>query len=91
MWVMLRFNRRTVGLLAPGLLAFLITVLSVADMFQPRLCDGVILESRVPGERVVRPVVVGSGQVPLAASGAQTAWRRRLTALRRGKSPAPGG
>ncbi len=61
MWVMLRFNRRTAGLLAPGLLAFLIAALSVADMFLPRPYDGVILEADVPGARVVRQVVVGSG------------------------------
>jgi serine phosphatase RsbU (regulator of sigma subunit) len=48
-------------LLAPGILAFLIAALSVADMFLPRPYDGVILESDVPGSRVVRYVVPGSG------------------------------
>ncbi len=54
-------NRRTAALLAPGILAFLIAALSVADMFLPRPYDGVILETDVPGSRVVRQVVQGSG------------------------------
>jgi len=47
--------------LAPGILAFLIAALSVADMFLPHPYDGVILEADVPGARVVRAVVPGSG------------------------------
>ena len=47
--------------LAPGILALLIAVLSVADMFLPRPYDGVILEADVPGARVVRAVVPNSG------------------------------
>jgi serine phosphatase RsbU (regulator of sigma subunit) len=47
--------------MAPGVLAFLIAALSVADMFLPRPYDGVILEADVPGARVVRQVVPGSG------------------------------
>ena len=47
--------------LAPGILAFLIAALSVADMFRPYPYDGVILEADVPGARVVRAVVPGSG------------------------------
>ena len=48
-------------LLAPGIVAFLIAALSVADMFLPRPYDGVILESDAPGSRVVRQVVEHSG------------------------------
>jgi serine phosphatase RsbU (regulator of sigma subunit) len=54
-------TRRTAVLLAPGIFAFLIAALSVADMFLPRPYDGVILEADVPGYRVVRQVVQGSG------------------------------
>ena len=55
-------SQRRLGLtLAPGIIAFLIAVLSVADMFLPRPYDGVILEADVPGARVVRAVVPGSG------------------------------
>jgi serine phosphatase RsbU (regulator of sigma subunit) len=61
MWVMLRVNRRTAGLLAPGIVAFLIAALSVADMFLPRPYDGVVLEADSPEARVVRQVVPGSG------------------------------
>jgi serine phosphatase RsbU (regulator of sigma subunit) len=48
-------------LLAPGVLAFLVAALSMADMFLPRPYDGVILETDVPGSTVVRKVVPGSG------------------------------
>ncbi len=61
MWVMLRSQRRLTFTLAPGIFAFLIAVLSVADMFLPRPYDGVILETDVPGAHVVRTVVPGSG------------------------------
>jgi hypothetical protein len=61
MWVMLRVNRRLLTQLAPGIVAFLIAALSVADMFLPRPYDGVILEVDVPEARVVREVVPGSG------------------------------
>jgi serine phosphatase RsbU (regulator of sigma subunit) len=61
MWVMLRSQRRLGLTLAPGILAFLIAVLSMADMFLPRPYDGVILETDVPGAHVVRSVVPGSG------------------------------
>ena len=58
---MQRSQRRLTLTLAPGILAFLIAALSVADMFNPRPYDGVILEADVPGARVVRAVVPGSG------------------------------
>jgi serine phosphatase RsbU (regulator of sigma subunit) len=58
---MQRSQRRLTLTLAPGILAFLIAALSVADMFLPRPYDGVILEADVPGARVVRAVVPGSG------------------------------
>ncbi len=58
---MQRSQRRLTLTLAPGVLAFLIAALSVADMFLPRPYDGVILEADVPGARVVRAVVPGSG------------------------------
>jgi serine phosphatase RsbU (regulator of sigma subunit) len=58
---MQRSQRRLTLTLAPGILAFLIAALSVADMFLPRPYDGVILESDVPGARVVRAVVPDSG------------------------------
>jgi serine phosphatase RsbU (regulator of sigma subunit) len=58
---MQRSQRRLTLTLAPGVLAFLIAALSVADMFIPRPYDGVILEADVPGARVVRAVVPGSG------------------------------
>ena len=48
-------------LLTPMVGAFLVAVLSVADMFLPRPYDGVVLESDVPGARVVRQVVPESG------------------------------
>ncbi len=48
-------------LLTPMVGAFLVAVLSVADMFLPRPYDGVVLESDAPGARVVRQVVPGSG------------------------------
>ena len=53
--------RNYVGLVAPGVLAFLLAALSIADMFLPRPYDGVILESDRPGSPVVRFVVPGSG------------------------------
>ncbi|MCK5376322.1 MAG: hypothetical protein KAJ97_04510, partial [Acidobacteria bacterium] len=59
--MMLRSQRRLTFTLAPGIFAFLIAVLSVADMFLPRPYDGVILETDVPGAHVVRTVVPGSG------------------------------
>jgi sigma-B regulation protein RsbU (phosphoserine phosphatase) len=59
--MMQRSQRRLTLALAPGILAFLIAALSVADMFLPRPYDGVILEADVPGARVVRAVVPGSG------------------------------
>jgi sigma-B regulation protein RsbU (phosphoserine phosphatase) len=58
---MQRSQRRLTLTLAPGILAFLIAALSVADMFRPYPYDGVILEADVPGARVVRAVVPGSG------------------------------
>jgi serine phosphatase RsbU (regulator of sigma subunit) len=58
---MQRSQRRLTLTLAPGILAFLIAALSVADMFRPLPYDGVILEADVPGARVVRAVVPGSG------------------------------
>jgi serine phosphatase RsbU (regulator of sigma subunit) len=58
---MQRSQRRLTLTLAPGILAFFIAALSVADMFLPRPYDGVILEADVPGARVVRAVVPGSG------------------------------
>ncbi len=57
----MRVNRRVVGLLAPGLVAFVVAALSVADMFLPRPYDGVVLEPDAPQARVVRQVVAGSG------------------------------
>ena len=59
--VMQRSRQRLTLTLAPGILAFLIAALSVADMFLPHPYDGVILEADVPGARVVRAVVPGSG------------------------------
>ncbi len=53
--------RRYAGLVAPGVIAFLLAGLSVADMFLPRPYDGVILESDTPGSPVVRHVVPNSG------------------------------
>lgn len=53
--------RERMVLLVPGAIAFLISALSVADMFLPSPYDGVILESDAPGSRVVRQVVPGSG------------------------------
>lgn len=61
MRVMSRVHRQFAVLLAPGVLAFLLAALSVADMFLPRPYDGVILETDVPGSTVVRKVVPGSG------------------------------
>ena len=58
---MQRSQRRLTLQLAPGVLAFLIAALSVADMFLPSPYDGVVLEADVPGARVVRSVVPGSG------------------------------
>ncbi len=58
---MQRSQRRLTLTLAPGILAFLIAALSVADMFLPHPYDGVILEADVAGARVVRSVVPGSG------------------------------
>jgi serine phosphatase RsbU (regulator of sigma subunit) len=58
---MQRSQRRLTLTLAPGILAFLIAALSVADMFLPHPYDGVILEADVPGAWVVRAVVPGSG------------------------------
>jgi serine phosphatase RsbU (regulator of sigma subunit) len=58
---MQRSRRRLTLALAPGILAFLVAALSVADMFLPRPYDGVILEADVPGARIVRAVVPGSG------------------------------
>jgi hypothetical protein len=53
--------RRYAGLVAPGVIAFLLAGLSIADMFLPRPYDGVILESDTPGSPVVRLVVPNSG------------------------------
>ncbi len=53
--------RRYAGLVAPGVIAFLLAGLSVVDMFLPRPYDGVILESDTPGSPVVRFVVPHSG------------------------------
>jgi len=58
---MSRIHRQFAMLLAPGVVAFLLAALSVADMFSQRPYDGVILESDVPGSTVVRKVVPGSG------------------------------
>lgn len=49
------------GLLAFGLLAFLLAGLSIVDMFLPRPFDGVLLESDTPWKLEVREVVPGSG------------------------------
>jgi len=54
-------SRRLAVLLAPGMLALILAVLSVADMFVPRPWDGVVLEADSPGKLVVRQVVKGSG------------------------------
>jgi len=54
--MMQRSQRRLTLALAPGILAFLIAALSVADMFLPRPYDGVILEADVPGARVVESI-----------------------------------
>jgi len=54
-------NRRMATLLVPGAIAFLIAALSVIDMVVPRPYDGVVLEADVPGMRIVRQVVPGSG------------------------------
>jgi serine phosphatase RsbU (regulator of sigma subunit) len=59
--VMQRSQRRLTLTLAPGILAFLVAAITVADMFRPYPYDGVILEADVPGARVVRNVVPGSG------------------------------
>ncbi|MBD3855369.1 MAG: PDZ domain-containing protein, partial [Acidobacteria bacterium] len=59
--VMQRSRQRLTLTLAPGILAFLIAALSVADMFLPHPYDGVILEVDFPDARVVRAVVPGSG------------------------------
>jgi serine phosphatase RsbU (regulator of sigma subunit) len=48
-------------LLAPGIIAFLVSVLSVLDMFLPRPYDGVVLAADIPGSRRVRAVVPESG------------------------------
>ncbi len=61
MRMMSRVHRQFAALLAPGALAFLLAVLSVADMFSPRPYDGVIIEADVPGSTVVHKVVPGSG------------------------------
>jgi serine phosphatase RsbU (regulator of sigma subunit) len=58
---MSRAQRQFAALLAPGVVAFLLATLSVADMFSQRPYDGVILEADVPGSTVVRKVVGGSG------------------------------
>ncbi|MCU0304672.1 MAG: SpoIIE family protein phosphatase [Thermoanaerobaculales bacterium] len=58
---MSRARRQLAVLLAPGVAAFLLAALSMADMFLPRPYDGVILEADVPGSTVVREVVPGSG------------------------------
>ncbi len=50
-----------VELLIPGILAFLLAGLSIADMFLPRPYDGVVLEADAPGRLMVRQVVPGSG------------------------------
>jgi serine phosphatase RsbU (regulator of sigma subunit) len=44
-----------------GVLAFLIAALSIADLYSPRPFDGIILDTDVPGARVVQAVVPGSG------------------------------
>jgi serine phosphatase RsbU (regulator of sigma subunit) len=48
-------------LLLLGLGAFVLAVLSLADMFLPRAYDGVVLESDTPGQLVVAEVLPGSG------------------------------
>jgi serine phosphatase RsbU (regulator of sigma subunit) len=53
--------RQTLVLLVPGILAFLLAGLSIADMFLPKPYDGVVLEADAPGRLVVRQVVAGSG------------------------------
>jgi S1-C subfamily serine protease len=58
---MQRSQRRLTLTLAPGILAFLVAAITVADMFRPYPYDGVILEADAPGARVVRNVVPGSG------------------------------
>src|SRR5687768_13807197 len=56
-------DRYTPGrvLLLFGALAFVVAVLSIVDMYLPRPYDGVVLESNLPGELMVREVVPGSG------------------------------
>jgi len=54
-------RRQVLELLIPGMLAFLLAGLSIADMFLPRPYDGVVLEADAPGRLVVRQVVGGSG------------------------------
>lgn len=48
-------------LLALGLVAFLLAVLSIVDMYLPRPYDGVVLEADTPGRLAVRRVVPNSG------------------------------
>lgn len=48
-------------LVVPGVLAFLVAGLSIADMYLPKPYDGVVLEADVPGRMIVRRVVAGSG------------------------------
>ncbi|MCP4899123.1 MAG: SpoIIE family protein phosphatase [bacterium] len=54
-------GRQMAMMLAPGIIAFLVALLSVADMFIPRPYDGVVLETDRPGSRRVRAVVPTSG------------------------------
>lgn len=49
------------ALLAFGLLAALLAVLSVVDIALPRPWDGIVLEADAPGRLVVRRVAAGSG------------------------------
>jgi len=54
-------RRQILELLIPGMLAFLLAGLSIADMFLPRPYDGVVLEADAPGRLAVRQVIAGSG------------------------------
>jgi serine phosphatase RsbU (regulator of sigma subunit) len=54
-------SRTTLALLGVGLFAFVVSALSIGDMYLPRPYDGVVLETDVPGRLVVREVVPGSG------------------------------
>lgn len=62
MWAMRRstFDTKTF-LLGLGLMAFLVVVLSIVDMFRPRPFDGIVLDPDSPEQLRVERVVPGSG------------------------------